>query len=164
MPKIATLAACALAVRGSLALAQTVAEIEEGGELSAGLTFKGLRQQIVDSADAYMAERYGTTPEQQITGLMFRTSVPADTGMLFPWPQPQISEMWMKNTIVPLDMVFIGPDHRIKAIAEDTVPYSLRAISSGVPVIATLELQGGITAADDINVGDKVIAKQLGGG
>jgi uncharacterized protein len=103
------------------------------------------------------------TTQQQDTGLMFRTLVPGDTGMLFPWPQPQISEMWMKNTIVPLDMVFIGPDHRIKAIAEDTVPYSLRAISSGGPVIATLELQAGITAADDINVGDKVIAKQLGG-
>jgi uncharacterized protein len=103
------------------------------------------------------------TTQQQDTGLMFRTSVPADTGMLFPWPQPQVSEMWMKNTIVPLDMVFIGADRTVKAIAENTVPYSLRAISSGVPVIATLELQAGITAADDINVGDKVIAKQLGG-
>ncbi|HEY1858083.1 DUF192 domain-containing protein [Acidocella sp.] len=103
------------------------------------------------------------TTQQQDTGLMFRTSVPADTGMLFPWPQPQVSEMWMKNTIAPLDMVFIGADHTVKAIAENTVPYSLRSISSGVPVIATLELQAGITAADDINVGDKVIAKQLGG-
>jgi uncharacterized membrane protein (UPF0127 family) len=50
----------------------------------------------------------------------------------------------------------------VKAIAENTVPYSLRDISSGVPVVATLELQGGITATDDINVGDKVIAKQFG--
>lgn len=104
------------------------------------------------------------TEQQQDTGLMFRKSVPADTGMLFPWSQPQVSEMWMKNTIVPLDMVFIGADGTIKAIAEDTVPYSLRTISSGVPVLATLELQAGITAADNINVGDKVIAKQFGGG
>ena len=50
--------------------------------------------------------------------------------MLFPWPEPQVSEMWMKNTIVPLDMVFIGADGMIKAIAEKTVPYSLRANSS----------------------------------
>jgi uncharacterized membrane protein (UPF0127 family) len=104
------------------------------------------------------------TEQQQDTGLMFRTSVPADTGMLFPWPQPQISEMWMKNTIEPLDMVFIGADGTVKAIAENTVPYSLRVISSGVPVLATLELQAGITAALDINVGDKVAAKQFSGG
>jgi len=104
------------------------------------------------------------TEQQQDTGLMFRTSVPANTGMLFPWPQPQISEMWMKNTIEPLDMVFIGADGTVKAIAENTVPYSLRVISSGVPVLATLELQSGITATLDINVGDKVIAKQFGGG
>ncbi len=104
------------------------------------------------------------TQQQQDTGLMFRTSVPATTGMLFPWPQPQVSEMWMKNTIEPLDMVFIGADGTVKAIAENTVPYSLRVISSGVPVLATLELQAGITAALDINVGDKVIAKQFGGG
>jgi uncharacterized membrane protein (UPF0127 family) len=104
------------------------------------------------------------TEQQQDTGLMFRTSVPANTGMLFPWPQPQVSQMWMKNTIAPLDMVFIGADGTVKAIAENTVPYSLRVISSGVPVLATLELQAGITAALDINVGDKVIAKQFNGG
>ena len=102
--------------------------------------------------------------QQQDTGLMFRPEVAADTGMLFPWPQPQVSEMWMKNTITPLDMVFIGADGTVKAIAEDTVPYSLRSISSGVPVLATLELQAGITAAENINVGDKVIAKQFSGG
>ncbi|HQT39828.1 MAG TPA: DUF192 domain-containing protein [Acidocella sp.] len=104
------------------------------------------------------------TTQQQDTGLMFRPVVPADSGMLFPWPQPQVSEMWMKNTIAPLDMVFIGADGTIKAIAENTVPYSLRDISSGVPVLATLELQAGITAAENINVGDKVIAKQFPGG
>ncbi len=104
------------------------------------------------------------TTQQQDTGLMFRSVVPADTGMLFPWPHPQVSEMWMKNTISPLDMVFIGADGTIKAIAENTVPYSLRDISSGVPVLATLELQAGITAAENINVGDKVIAKQFSGG
>jgi uncharacterized membrane protein (UPF0127 family) len=104
------------------------------------------------------------TEQQQETGEMFRTSIPADTGMLFMWPQPQISEMWMENCPVPEDMVFIGADGTIKSIAENTVPYSLKNISSGVPVLATLELQGGITAAEDINVGDKVIAKQFNGG
>jgi len=104
------------------------------------------------------------TEQEQETGEMFRSKIPADTGMLFMWPQPQVSEMWMENCPVPEDMVFIGADGAIKSIAEDTVPYSLKNISSVVPVLATLELQGGITAAEDINVGDKVIAKQFSGG
>ena len=105
-----------------------------------------------------------TTPQEQATGEMFRTLIPADQGMLFVWPSPQPSEMWMKNCPVPEDMVFIGADGKIVAIAENTVPYSLSTISSGVPVKATLELKGGITATDDINVGDQVIAKALSGG
>ncbi len=104
------------------------------------------------------------TEQEQATGEMFRKSIPADTGMLFMWPQPQVSEMWMENCPVPEDMVFIGADGTIKSIAENTVPYSLKNISSGVPVMATLELQGGLTAAENINVGDKVIAKQFSGG
>jgi uncharacterized membrane protein (UPF0127 family) len=104
------------------------------------------------------------TEEQQETGEMFRKNIPANAGMLFMWPQPQISQMWMKNCPVPEDMVFINPDGTIASIAEMTVPYSEKTISSGTNVIATLELQGGITAADNISVGDKVIAKQFPGG
>ncbi|HQT74300.1 MAG: hypothetical protein B7Z59_01195 [Acidiphilium sp. 37-67-22] len=104
------------------------------------------------------------TPKQQEVGLMFRTSVAADGGMIFPWSPPQVSEMWMKNTLVPLDMVFVGPHGTIRHIANDTVPQSLRIISSRVPVAATIELQGGITAKDDIDVGDKVIGPQFGNG
>jgi uncharacterized membrane protein (UPF0127 family) len=104
------------------------------------------------------------TEQQQDTGEMFRTVIPAGTGMLFVWNQVQLSEMWMKNCPVPEDMLFIGPDGTIQAIAENTVPYSLKTISSGVPVLATLELAGGTAAALDIDVGDKVIAKPFGGG
>lgn len=102
------------------------------------------------------------TPKQQEVGLMFRKKVKADEGMIFPWNPPQVSEMWMKNTLVPLDMVFVGPHGTIRHIANDTVPESLRIISSGVKVAATIELQGGITAKDDIDVGDKVIGPQFG--
>jgi len=104
------------------------------------------------------------TPQQQDTGEMFRTVIPPDTGMLFVWPQVQMSDMWMKNCPVPEDMLFIGPDGTIKSISEETIPYSLVDISSGVPVAATLELAGGVTAALNISVGDKVIAKQFNGG
>ncbi|MDI2112540.1 DUF192 domain-containing protein [Commensalibacter nepenthis] len=96
------------------------------------------------------------TPMEQEVGEMFRPSIPDNGGMLFIWPAPQLSNMWMKNTIVPLDMVFIDINHHIKAIAENTVPYSLAPISSQGAVIATLELKGGITEKLDITVGDKV--------
>ena len=97
-----------------------------------------------------------TTPEEQRVGLMFRNSVPPDGGMLFDWGTPRDVPMWMENTLVPLDMVFINADGTIRAIAEDTVPQSLAVIPSHGPVLATLELAGGTTAKLNIVVGDKV--------
>jgi len=102
------------------------------------------------------------TPEQQITGLMFRKSVTPDGGMLFPWDPPIESRMWMENTLVPLDMVFIKADGTIGRIVENTVPQSLAIISSDGPVVATLELKGGITSKLGILVGDHVQSKALG--
>ena len=102
------------------------------------------------------------TPREQEIGLMYRTEIRPDGGMLFVWPTPQLAQMWMKNCPVPEDMVFIGADGRIASIAEDTVPESLAVIDSKVPVTATLELQGGITAKENISVGDRVEAAALG--
>jgi uncharacterized membrane protein (UPF0127 family) len=96
------------------------------------------------------------TPAQQEVGEMFRTSVAPNEGMLFDWSVPGDVPMWMKNTLVPLDMIFIGNDGVITHIAEDAVPQSLAEISSGGPARATLEVQGGLTAKLDIRVGDKV--------
>ncbi|MCX2561609.1 DUF192 domain-containing protein [Acetobacter farinalis] len=101
------------------------------------------------------------TPRQQQVGEMFRTRIPADSGMLFLWDTPQQSDMWMENTLVPLDIVFIGADRRIQAIAENAVPRSLAHISSHGLVAATLELPGGVTARLGITVGDKVEAPSL---
>ena len=101
------------------------------------------------------------TARQQQVGEMIRKSVPEDGGMLFLWSKPQPIEMWMRNTLVPLDMVFIGTDRRIQAIAENTLPQSLAHIRSHGPVIATLELAGGVTAKLGIVVGDKVEAASL---
>lgn len=98
-----------------------------------------------------------TTPQQQEIGEMFRTNIPADHGMFFDWGTPREVPMWMKNCPVPEDMVFIGQDGTIIHIAENTVPESLANISSGGTVRATLELQGGITAKLNINVGDRVV-------
>lgn len=93
---------------------------------------------------------------------MFRTSIPAGGGMLFVWPQPQQSAMWMKNCPVPEDMVFIGENNRITHIAEDTVPFSLANVDSHGIAKATLELQGGITGRLGIRVGDLVQSASLG--
>ncbi len=101
-------------------------------------------------------------PEQQITGLMFRPSVPDDGGMLFDWGTPRDSQMWMRNTLAPLDMVFINQDGTIRSIAEDTVPESLAVIDSRGPVRATLELAAGTTARLGIRVGDKVAQRIFG--
>jgi hypothetical protein len=102
------------------------------------------------------------TPRQQQVGEMFRPSVPPDGGMLFDWGTPRPSPMWMKNTLVPLDMVFINPDGTIRSIAENTVPESLAAIDSHGPVLAALELAGGTTARLNIRVGDKVLQRIFG--
>ncbi len=101
------------------------------------------------------------TPREQQVGLMFRTAVAADGGMLFTWAEPQVSQMWMENTLVPLDMVFIAPDGAIDSIAEDTVPRSLAIVSSSGPVSSTLELAAGTTARLGITVGDHVVSKAL---
>ncbi|BCI67586.1 DUF192 domain-containing protein [Acetobacter aceti] len=102
-----------------------------------------------------------TTLRQQQVGEMFRTSLPADQGMLFLWSAPQQSDMWMENTLVPLDIVFIDADGRIQSITENAVPQSLARISSHGPAMATLELQGGITAKLGIVVGDRVTSSSL---
>lgn len=96
------------------------------------------------------------TPDQQTVGLMFRESVPEDGGMLFDWGSPRESSMWMKNTLVSLDMLFIAADGRIHRIVERTVPLSLAPISSRGPVRATLELAAGTAERLGIRVGDRV--------
>jgi uncharacterized membrane protein (UPF0127 family) len=102
------------------------------------------------------------TPDQQTVGLMFRPNVPADGGMLFDWGMPRVSQMWMRNTISPLDMVFINADGSIRSIAENTVPESLAIIDSRGPVRATLELAAGTTARLNIRVGDRVEQRIFG--
>ena len=102
------------------------------------------------------------TPDQQTIGLMFRPTVAPDGGMLFDWHMSRASQMWMRNTVASLDMVFIGDDGTIRAIAENTVPQSLAVIDSRVPVRATLELAAGTTASQDIRVGDTVRQRIFG--
>lgn len=96
------------------------------------------------------------TPAQQEVGLMFRPTVPADGGMLFDWVQPRQSNMWMRNTVSPLDMLFVNEDGTIRRVVEDTVPQSLAVIDSQGPVRATIELAAGTAKHLGIRPGDHV--------
>ena len=89
-------------------------------------------------------------------GLMNRDSLEADKGMLFEFAQPRDPSMYMKNTLIPLDMLFIDTEGRIEMIARNAVPGSLRTISPGVPVKGVLEIKGGLAAELGIMPGDTV--------
>lgn len=102
--------------------------------------------------------------EQQTTGLMFRKSVPPDGGMLFDWGTPRDSNMWMRNTVSALDMLFINADGTIRRVVADTVPESLATIESRGPVRATLELAAGTALRLGIHAGDKVEQRIFTGG
>ena len=99
------------------------------------------------------------TDAEQDRGLMFRTSLPADGGMIFPFKKPRIGSFWMKNTLIPLDMVFIRADGSIDRIAENTIPESLEPVVSGGEVSAVLELAGGTAARLGIDETAKVTWK-----
>ncbi|QDH17997.1 DUF192 domain-containing protein [Swingsia samuiensis] len=99
--------------------------------------------------------------KQQEIGEMFRKELPKNKGMLFVWERPQTSDMWMRNTYIPLDIVFIDSNNRIHAIAENAVPLSESIISSHGEVANTLELAGGVTEELGIRVGDLVSGQAL---
>lgn len=96
------------------------------------------------------------TPEQQAQGLAFRQSLEPDHGMIFPRDPPVDASFWMKNTLIPLDLIFIRSDGTIARIAENAVPLSLDPIPSLEPVSAVLEIAGGRAAELGIKPGDKV--------
>jgi uncharacterized membrane protein (UPF0127 family) len=96
------------------------------------------------------------TPEARRTGLQHRTSLPHHGGMLFINPQPRTTVMWMLNTPISLDMLFINTNGQVVHIAEHTTPESRKRISSGVPVKAVLEIAAGRADEFGIRVGDKV--------
>ena len=98
-----------------------------------------------------------TTSDEKSLGLMFRTSLPDSEGMLFPYTPSQEITMWMKNTYIPLDMLFIDTRGKVVRIIPMTKPFSLDILSSLTPIKAVLELRGGAAARRNIRVGDAVI-------
>jgi uncharacterized membrane protein (UPF0127 family) len=89
-------------------------------------------------------------------------SLPEDAGMLFLFPRPEPVSMWMKNTLIPLDMLFVAADGVITNVAADTVPMSLKTVSSTKDVVAVVELKGGTAAKLRIAAGSRVTDPTLG--
>jgi len=94
--------------------------------------------------------------DEQATGLMNRQTLAPDRGMIFPFDEIRVASFWMKNTLIPLDMVFVRADGTIANIEANTVPLSLEPVYSIEPVAAVLEIAGGRAEELGIKAGDKV--------
>ena len=120
----------------------------------------GLEQVVLTITSGAKEHRFtvevATTPEEQAMGLMHRSALAPDRGMIFPFPAPRQASFWMRNTLIPLDMIFVRADGTIANIEANTVPYSEQPVYSDGPVAAVLELAGGRSAELGIKAGDKV--------
>ncbi len=101
-----------------------------------------------------------STGAEQAKGLMFRTELGPDEGMIFPRNPPDIASFWMKNTPLPLDIIFVGTDGKILNIAANTVPYSLQSVSAVGLTGLVLEIPGGRAQELGIKPGDLVAWKE----
>ena len=123
---------------------------------SAGLEQVQLTVTTAKGAKHRFIVEVASTPEQQAYGLMNRQTLAPDRGMIFPYEPPQPVSFWMKDTLIPLDIIFIAPGGRIGSIAENTVPLSLEPVVSTEPTEAVLELAGGRAAELGLAAGDRV--------
>lgn len=115
-----------------------------------------------DTGDHSFDVEVMTTFQERARGLMFRRSLPEKSGMLFLYDRPEPAAMWMKNTFIPLDMVFIAPGGTVHRIEKNTEPFSTDTISSDGSIIAVLELNAGAADRIGLKLGDRVIYPGLG--
>lgn len=147
----------ALIVASAL-LALSFAATAQPQQVQNRITFETSELFIESSGQRHrFAVEVADTDERRALGLMYRTALPADAGMLFDFKVDQPVAMWMRNTRIPLDMVFIRRDGRIANIAQRTVPFSETSIYSSGPVRAVLELNGGTAERLGLKPGDRVI-------
>ena len=156
------------AVLLALVPAGCTAEPQGGGMQQAGATQQagaraapsGLELVPLEVRSAGRTHRFtvevARTPDEQARGLMHRERLGPNEGMIFPFSPPRPASFWMKNTLIPLDMIFIRPDGTIGRIAANTVPHSLEPVAFGEPAAAVLEIAGGRSAALGIREGDRV--------
>lgn len=154
-----TLLAVALLAASVACRAEPQAVPAQGAE-STGLSEAGLQLiplEIRSGSDVHrFTVEVARTAEEQARGLMYREDLGPDEGMLFPFDPPRPASFWMKNTLIPLDMLFVRADGTIARIAANTVPLSLEQVAVSEPVAAVLELSGGRSAALGLRPGDRV--------
>lgn len=139
------LAACQPSASSAVELARSPAGLEQG-------------QLTISSAGRKhrFTVEVALTVEEQAIGLMNRSVLAPDRGMIFPFTSPRPASFWMKNTLIPLDIIFIREDGIIANIEANNVPLSLEPVYSDGPVAAVLEIAGGRAAELGIKAGDKV--------
>ncbi|WAJ30742.1 DUF192 domain-containing protein [Antarcticirhabdus aurantiaca] len=109
-----------------------------------------------DTGKHEIAVEVADTPETRATGLMNRPSMPEDHGMLFDFDENRDVTMWMKNTLIPLDMLFIDETGKVTRVSTNAQPLSLATIPSGGPVRYVLEINGGAAARYGVKAGDRL--------
>lgn len=169
---IARLASAALAI----ALAGSVGAQEAGPNCSmpdggfprnlipiGALPETPLQIKTADGAIHHLRVEVAETSAEQQQGMMFRESSPDDRGMLFLFECPRPARFWMRNTLIPLDMVFIAEDRTILRIHHEATPCDLTGVESGGVVSSVLEIRGGLAAELGLSEGDAVVSKALTG-
>ncbi|HEU5135965.1 MAG TPA: DUF192 domain-containing protein [Steroidobacteraceae bacterium] len=153
----------AAVLAASLALAGTTTAVAQDGQLEDLAAFPRGQLEISDGKklkltfDVWLADN----PRRQAQGLMFVRSLAEKRGMLFVHESPKPLSMWMKNTYIPLDMVFIDEQSRIQQIVEQTTPHSLAIVRSNEPALAVLEIAGGEARRLGLRPGQRVLHPAL---
>jgi uncharacterized membrane protein (UPF0127 family) len=136
-----------------------------------GLVFSGVAPAVADDSKVVLTTDTGTyeftvelvdTPETRARGLMFREELADDAGMLFDFHDEQTVSFWMMNTLIPLDMIFVGADGEIKNIHVNARPQDPTGIPSGEPVQFVLEIPGGRSVEIGLEVGDMMDHPRVG--
>ncbi|HEY6125705.1 MAG TPA: DUF192 domain-containing protein [Steroidobacteraceae bacterium] len=155
--RLATVFAATLALAGSTMVSAQEGQLEELAAFPRGKLEINDGKKLKLTFDVWLADN----PRRQAQGLMFVRALPDMRGMLFVHENPKPMSMWMKNTYIPLDMVFIDAQSRIQQIVEQTTPHSLAIISSKDPALAVLEIAGGEAKRLGLHPGQRVVHPAL---
>ncbi len=143
-----------------IAVLSCVAGLPQNGfsDESEKVVFEFSELTIIHDENKYLFQvEIANTTNTRRRGLMERRHLDEDAGMLFDYGKPKQVHMWMKNTFIPLDMVFIDSSGKVVGVKANTTPHSTEVIPSPGPVLAVLELKAGTTSRLSIGIGDRII-------